>query len=224
MRSFAARGDCEIIDEPLYAAYLTASGAKHPMQDEILASQSSCATEVAEQCVAGPVNLPIQYQKHMTQHLWPEFDRSFISQLTNIFLIREPERVVASFTDRMGDNFTLDEIGFRQQAEVFDIVSNELGHAPLVVDAADIRANPKGILTKLCAGLGIAFSDSMLEWSPGAHPSYGVWAKHWYASTFKSTGFAPPDTSPYPELAGKALQIAEQAREYYEKLAKHRIL
>ena len=91
----------------------------------------------------------------MTQHLWPDFDRRFITKLTNIFLIREPERVVASFADRMGDDFTLDEIGFRQQAEIFDLVANELGYAPVVVDAADIRANPQAILTKLCEGLSI---------------------------------------------------------------------
>lgn len=222
MRSFASREDCEIVDEPFYAAYLTASGAIHPMQEEVLASQSGSATEVANQCVSGPVSKPIQYQKHMTQHLWPEFDRSFILELTNVFLIREPERVVASFADRMGE-FDRDEIGFRQQAEVFEMVADELGKAPIVVDAADIRTNPKAVLTELCRRLQIQFSEAMLSWSPGLHRDYGVWAEHWYGSALKSTGFAPPDNSPYPPLKGKAVDIAVWARRYYEQLAKHRI-
>ncbi len=37
MRSFLARGDCEALDEPLYAAYLAASGTVHPMQEEQIA-------------------------------------------------------------------------------------------------------------------------------------------------------------------------------------------
>ena len=223
MRSFASRGDCEIVDEPFYAAYLAASGAEHPMGDAVLASQSNSAPEVAKQCVSGPVAKPIQYQKHMTQHLWPDFDRSFIKQLTNVFLIREPERVVASFVDRMSDNFDHDEIGFRQQAEVFEMVAEQLGEVPLVVDAADIRSNPKGVLTELCQRLRIEFTDAMLSWPAGLHPDYGVWAEHWYGSALKSTGFAKPDTSPYPELDGKAAEIASWARQFYDRLAEHKL-
>lgn len=224
MRSFAQRGDCEIVDEPFYAAYLAASGADHPMRAEVLASQPHSAAEVARQCVSATVSKPIQYQKHMTQHLWPEFDRSFILDLTNVFLIREPERVVASFADRMGDDFDRQEIGFSQQAEVFDRVADHLGEPPLVVDAADIRSNPESILQQLCKHLGIEFTTQMLSWSPGLHPGYGVWAEHWYGSALQSTGFAPPDTSPYPPLQGKAEEIAVWARQYYDRLAEHRIV
>lgn len=223
MRSFASRGDCEIVDEPFYAAYLAASGADHPMRNEVLASQSSCPIEVAEQCVVGEVNHPIHYQKHMTQHLWPEFNRSFILELTNVFLIREPERVVASFADRMGDGFDRQEIGFCQQAEVFDQVADHLGKAPLVVDAADIRTNSEAVLTELCHQLEIDYTESMLSWTAGLHPGYGVWAEHWYGSALQSTGFAPPDTSPYPPLKGKAAEISDWARQFYDRLAKHRI-
>ena len=223
MRSFASRGDCRIVDEPFYAAYLVASGADHPMRAEVIASQSSSPTEVARQCVSGAVDQPIHYQKHMTQHLWPDFDRGFIRKLTNVFLIREPERVVASFADRMGDDFDRDAIGFRQQAEVFDYVADHSGEAPLVVDAADIRRDPSAVLTELCRRLHIAYTPAMLRWSPGLHPDYGVWAEHWYGAAFESSGFAPPDDSPYPPLHRKAAEIAEWARPHYDRLAKYRI-
>ena len=39
MRSFGARADCAVTDEPFYAAYLVASGLIHPMRDDVIASQ-----------------------------------------------------------------------------------------------------------------------------------------------------------------------------------------
>ena len=39
MRSFENRPDCQVVDEPFYAAYLAATGLDHPMRDEVLASQ-----------------------------------------------------------------------------------------------------------------------------------------------------------------------------------------
>ena len=39
MRSFENRADCSVVDEPLYAAYLAATGLDHPGRDEVIASQ-----------------------------------------------------------------------------------------------------------------------------------------------------------------------------------------
>ncbi|HAW46218.1 MAG TPA: sulfotransferase family protein, partial [Roseovarius sp.] len=33
MYAFAARGDCAVVDEPFYAAYLAKTGLDHPMRD-----------------------------------------------------------------------------------------------------------------------------------------------------------------------------------------------
>ena len=46
---------------------------------------------------------------------------------------------------------TLSDIGFLQQAELFDEVAGWLGRPPLVIDSADIRANPRGMLSQLCS-------------------------------------------------------------------------
>ena len=54
MRSFGARADCAVSDEPFYAAYLAATGLEHPMRQEVLASQPQDAAQVAADMV-GPV-------------------------------------------------------------------------------------------------------------------------------------------------------------------------
>ena len=52
MRSFGARRECDVVDEPFYAAFLAASGLAHPMREEVLASQPADPAEVAAACAA----------------------------------------------------------------------------------------------------------------------------------------------------------------------------
>lgn len=219
MYAFAARGDCAVWDEPFYAAYLKATGIDHPMKDDIIAGGMTDPARVAAACL-GPIpqEQTLFYQKHMTLHMIPAFDRGFMRGLTNVFLIRHPARVVASYSKKR-ESPTLADIGFVQQAELFDEVADWMGRAPIVVDSADIRANPMESLQKLCAALGISFTDRMLHWSAGPKPYDGVWAPHWYNAVHASTGFDEPE-GPLPDLPADYSRLVEQALPHYERLAK----
>ena len=54
MYAFGARRDFAVIDEPFYAAYLKRTGLKHPMRDEIIASQPTNPQDVITKLL-GPV-------------------------------------------------------------------------------------------------------------------------------------------------------------------------
>jgi Sulfotransferase domain len=222
MYSFAARGDCQVWDEPFYAAYLKATGMDHPMRDEVMAAGLSESSQVAAACLA-PLSAgqSLFYQKHMTLHMIPDFDRSFTRGLTNVFLIRHPARVVASYAKKR-ESPTLADIGFVQQAELFDEMADWMGSAPLVVSAEDIRATPKDTLTRLCAALGIPFVDSMLRWDAGSKPYDGVWAPHWYNAVHASTGFDEPE-GPLPHLSADFQRLVDQALPHYERLQAFRL-
>ena len=218
MRSFGNRADIAAVrDEPFYAAYLAATGRDHPMRDAILASQPQDWRAVAAACAGEPVPPGrLVYQKQMTQHMLPGFGRDWMDAVSHAFLIRTPERVVASFAERM-EAVTLEDIGFLQQAELFDRIADGTGTAPPVVEAEDIRAAPEPTLRALCAALGLAFDPGMLAWPAGARDSDGVWGAHWYAAVNRSTGFSPPD--PPPSALPAAMQaLADAARPAYERL------
>lgn len=218
MYAFAARGDCAVWDEPFYAAYLKATGIEHPMRDQIIAAHESDPKMVAQGCVGEiPLEQSHFYQKHMTLHMIPEFDRGFMRALTNVFLIRHPARVVASYAKKR-EGPTLQDIGFVQQAELFDQVADWSGEAPLVIDSADIRANPEAALKTLCSELGLLFTDKMLNWPAGPKPFDGIWAPHWYGAVHRSTGFEDPE-GPLPDLPSAYQDIVDQALPYYERLA-----
>ena len=222
MYAFAARGDCAVIDEPFYAAYLARTGLDHPMREAILAAGPTEPAQVVAR-LTGPVpdGRPHLYQKHMAQHMIDGIDRGWIAQMVNIFLIRAPERVIASYAARRARP-SLDDLGYRQQAELFDRVRRITGRVPPVLDSEDIRADPEAALKALCAAIGLDYRPAMLSWPAGGHPGDGVWAPHWYGAVHRSTGFAGPE-GPLPDLPGPLRPLLEQARPFYRHLRRHRL-
>lgn len=220
MRSFGARSDTAVVDEPFYAAYLARTGVDHPMTAEVLASQSHDWREVVA-ALLGPVpdGKPIYYQKHMTHHMLPEFGRGWLSRMRNAFLIRSPEAVLASYA-RKRAVVNLDDIGIVQQRELFDREADRLGVAPPVVDAADILEDPGRALARLCAGLGIEYTEAMLSWPTGRRATDGVWAPAWYGAVERSAGFerAPRDRA---SLTPDLQRVADAALPCYESMAAH---
>lgn len=218
MYAFAARGDCAVWDEPFYAAYLAATGMDHPMASQVIAAGQPDPARVAAACL-GPIpqSQRLFYQKHMTLHMFPGFERGFMLGLTNVFLIRHPARVVASYAKKR-ESPTLLDLGFVQQAQLFHQVADWLGEPPLVLDSHDIRARPRETLTLLCSALRIPFTDRMLRWPAGPKPFDGVWAPHWYNAVHASTGLDEPE-GPLPSLPPAFQSLVEAAMPYYERLA-----
>ena len=223
MRSFEARGDTAVSDEPFYAAYLARTGIDHPMRDEVMASQPRDPAAVAA-LLLGPVpeNKPIWYQKHMTLHLLAGDVLDWMGHVRNAFLIRDPTSVLASYALKR-DDVTLADIGFVQQRELFESEAQRLGRPPPVVDAADIVANPARTLERLCKALGIPFTPAMLQWPPGRRATDGVWAPAWYQAVEKSTGFEAPKHRFATELPPHLKALADQARPHYDALAVYRL-
>lgn len=223
MRAWENRGDCAVSDEPLYAAYLAATGLDHPGRDEIVSAGDTDAARVADALSAGPApgNAPIWYQKHMSHHLLPGMGTAWVQRLSNVFLIRDPAEVVESYLKSRA-TVAPPDIGLLQQAELFDAVAEHLGHAPPVIDADDFLRDPGAWLQALCARLGIAFTERMLHWPAGRRTSDGIWAPYWYDAVWQSTGFEAwrPRS---PQLAGEALRVADACRPAYEKLRAQRM-
>jgi Sulfotransferase domain len=193
MRAWENRGDCEVFDEPFYAHYLAHTGLDHPGRDEIIAAGETDWRRVAERLTGtAGTGRALTYQKHMTHHLLPHMGREWLAKVTNVFLIRDPRRVLASYI-RSRPNVTAADIGFLQQLDIYEHVRAVTGHAPLVLDAGEFLRAPEAQLRALCGAVGVPFTSRMLSWPPGPRDSDGVWAPHWYAQVYRSTGFELPE-------------------------------
>lgn len=220
MRSFGNRRDTVVADEPLYAAYLDATGVDHPGREEILARHERDPATVVRSLI-GPVpeGKPIWYQKHMSHHLLPEFEEvvpEWLDRPRHAFLVRDPARVIVSFA-RVVAEPTPEDLGLPQQLRLLERLRRR-GADPPVVDAAEIRGDPRGTLSRLCERLGISFDGAMLAWPAGPRATDGVWAKHWYASVERSTGFAPPEDEPPPRIPSALRAVHERCRAIYDAL------
>lgn len=222
LRSWGARQDTFVCDEPLYAHYLLESGAAHPAREQVIRAHETDWRRVAD-WLTGPVpgDKPIFYQKHMAKHLLPGVGRDWLDVLTHAFLIRDPAEMLASFA-RIVPDPTLEDTGLPLQCELFDLVAQRTGRAPPVIDSRDVLEDPATLLQLLCGSLGVPYSDDMLSWPAGPRETDGIWAPHWYAAVEASTGFAPPGPrrdGPPPGLSA----LYEESLPYYERLAAHRL-
>ncbi len=159
----------------------------------------------------------------MTHHLLPEIDRAWLRAVTNCFLIRDPREVIVSYIKKNNDP-ALEDIGFVQQAEIFDWVRADTGAVPaVIVDARDVLENPRRILELLCGAVGVEFNEAMLSWPPGLRETDGIWAKHWYGEVETSTGFRKsPAQEPEP-VPEHLREVYERAQECYARLHQYRL-
>ena len=218
MYSFANRSDFVAVDEPFYASYLYYTGLNHPMRDDILGSQSTDPREVIATLTGEQkAGSSSQYQKHMTHHMITQIPREWMLDVTNIFLLRHPARVVSSFAKKY-PNPTVNDIGLSQQVALFKYLC-EAGQNPLVLNSEDLRQEPETKLRQLCDRLGIEFQTSMLTWPKGGMSCDGVWARHWYNAVHGSSGFGDKE-GVLPRLNKQLSDIANKAFPDYEIMMK----
>jgi hypothetical protein len=217
MRAWENRPDTVVTDEPLYAFYLYRTGLAHPGRDEVIASQPTDWRVVLDRLTSDPLppGVSISYAKHMTHHLLPEVDRAAFAPLQHAHLIRDPRELLASYA-RVRTEPDLDDLGLRQQAEIFETFGGP------VVDSRDLLEDPQGILCALCLALDVPFDTGMLSWPAGPRDSDGVWAPHWYAGVHASTGFAAyrPPAEPLP---ARLEPLADRCMPYFRRLHQYRI-
>lgn len=229
MRSWGNRPDTIVIDEPLYAYYLSATGKKHPVAQKVIAGGETDWRKMVTELTAGLppsghrglTHIGVFYQKHMTHHLLPGMERDWLAGLTNCFLIRDPAEVIASYIKK-NEDFELEDLGFVQQAEIFDWECERSGKVPPVIDARDVLQNSERTLQRLCEAVGVEFDLCMLSWPPGLRETDGVWAKHWYGEVAKSTGFEPYRARP-TDVPDRLREIEARCRKCYEQLYPHRL-
>src|SRR4051812_27112393 len=110
MRSWGNRTDTMVVDEPFYGVYLLRTGKLHPGSAEIVSQTQTDVYKIIMGLLAPlPEGKSVFYQKHMTHHLLPEIDHSWLGAVTNCFLIRDPAEVIVSYARKNADP-TIDDL------------------------------------------------------------------------------------------------------------------
>lgn len=216
MYSFAQRVDTVVYDEPLYGYYLSHTKAKeyHPGAAEVMASLENDGNKVL-QMILGPHPKPVAFFKNMTHHLL-DLDRSFMRDVHNVLLTRDPVEMLPSFAKAI-PNPTMKDVGYEDHVHLLNDL-DKMGVPTIVIDSKQLLMDPPDILSRVCNRLSLPFEKSMLTWKAEARREDGVWAKYWYARVHQSTGFEKyrsERSTPFPE---KLKPLLETCVPYYHQL------
>jgi len=218
MYSFAQRSDTSVVDEPFYGYYLLTTGVEHPGRDEIIRSMITDPRMVVDRLLQNGQN-GILFIKNMAHHLI-DIEERFFRGVMNIFLIRNPKQLIASLA-RVIPAPTMTDIGVRKQHELFSALSAR-GKNPVVLDSGELLRNPRIVLTRLCAAVGIGFEEAMLSWVPGPRPEDGIWAGYWYGNVHRSSGFEVQATSDR-SLPDSLMPLWREAEPLFQTMLTHAI-
>jgi len=219
MYSFGNREDTTILDEPMYAHYLSKNNIIHPGQEMILKSQSTAIEKVKAEILFKNYSTNYLFIKNMAHH-FINIDWNFILKMENIIYIRHPKQLIASFA-KVIDQPTLLDIGVELSFQLYEfLVSNN--QTPIILDSGELLKNPEKILRLICDQLEIPFTKKMLNWEAGPRKEDGVWAEHWYTNVHQSTGFKKQKSSNQP-MADRLIPLYETAMEFYQPLFENSI-
>ena len=213
MYAFAQRTDTTVFDEPFYAVYLTKSGVNHPGRDAVLRSLPTQESAVRDMLLSHRAS-PLCFVKNMAHHM-EVLEHPLIEGALNLFLIRDPHQILASYA-KVIERPVMRDIGLAYQWQLFDHLQQQ-GRKPVVVDSAYLLDDPSTVLEKICAACGLHFEDEMTRWPAGPKPYDGVWAPHWYVNVHTTTGFQRQSTDKFA-LPAHLHSLWREARDFYEKL------
>jgi hypothetical protein len=220
MTSFAQRQDTKVLDEPFYAYYLEKTGIDHPGREETLASLSADLKDVLKRIEKCQEKSEHVFVKNMAHHLI-DMDFSLLLKYKNVFLIRDPKALIASYS-KVIPKPSLDDIGIEQSTKLFEFLRSRTGETPSVLNSNEILKNPSKTLRNLCARLGISFDEKMLSWEKGKVYDPVPWSKYWYTNTLNSTGFGKPKNDDV-KLTEYGHKLYLDALPFYETLNQYSI-
>ena len=221
-RSFTERGDYKVFHEAFAYVYFMHEQRrdiphKHPdpghpqSYDAVRAMLEDARQE-------GPV-FHKDFAYHVVDHLLS--DVAFLRGRTNTFIVRDPDEAVLSHAT-VHPGLSVDVLGYAELAQLFDVVADLTGSAPVVINARDLVAEPSATLAAYCDAVKVPFLPEALRWSRGSRPEWATW-KGWHADVAESQGFAPPARR-YQFGFGDRSDLrafADHCRPFYDKLDRH---
>ena len=214
MYSFANRSDTAVVDEPLFGYFLKHTGVWRPSRKEVLATMETNAINIMDTLLNPPTDMPVYFMKHMANHLI-DLNLDFLANFENVLLIRDPKDMLLSYSKNVKEPTLLDT-AYKMQVDLLDFFT-ERGMPYVILNAKNVLLNPERQLKILCEKLNISFQDSMLEWEAGSRQEDGIWAKYWYDSVHKSTGFGAYREKDQ-ELPLNLISLYDECMYYYAKL------
>lgn len=218
-RVFIERNDFEVFHEPF--AHMAFSSASSIPSDDWDNSIPSTYEEIKEMLLSAKKQRNV-FHKDMCYHCKDDLktDEKFLSEQTNIFLIREPVRSILSHYAVFPD-MPLESIGHKAMYEIFCVVTKLTGKIPYVINADVLAREPEIVVRKLCDYIGIDFIPESMGWKKGCPEQWKTW-RNWHKSAEESEHIRA-DKQPEIDMEvfnqnPKLKKLYEYHRPFYERM------
>jgi hypothetical protein len=98
---FLQRDDIEVLDEPLYAAFLKSTGVDRPYKDELLSKMECDGEKVVKDIIYGPGKKKYRFCKHISKQRLLGLPSELMSEGKHFILIRNPLNILVSFSNSL---------------------------------------------------------------------------------------------------------------------------
>ncbi|MCG6911932.1 MAG: sulfotransferase family protein [Deltaproteobacteria bacterium] len=210
-RIFIERNDFKVLHEPFSALYYVYEKRVDCPGQHIDPSAPMSYPDIKSWILREAEQTPVFF-KDMCYHPYDHVvqDPDFLKQMTNTFLIRDPEKTVLS-NYVMNPDVTSEEIGIELEYNLFMKVREITGKTPVIIDADALEDDPDGVTRAYCEAVGIPFIPEAMQWEAGRHiQAWDSW-KEWHVDATESSGIQKN-----METFDFGLDDRPRLREYYE--------
>ena len=209
-RAMLERGDLTTLHEPFLYLYYVHDARKRLPHLDVDARRPTTYEGIRSMILEIAGTRPV-FVKDMCYYIVDRIhhDVDFIRRMTSTFLIRDPALSIPSYY-RLDPGVTLEEIGCEAQHRCFERFAEVTGRTPVVIDAADLAADPAGTLRAYCRALELPFMPESLAWDAELPQAWRD-VSGWHADLAGSTGITRP-----PAASRPGLDATPQLRDYYE--------
>ncbi|MEM8645960.1 MAG: sulfotransferase family protein [Pseudomonadota bacterium] len=219
------RGDMECFHEPFGEAWYQGENPLWPrFEDGGVRTPGLTLESVWDTLKAAAQKGPV-FSKDFPlyiDHMWTD---EFLDNFTHSFLIRDPAKTITSMYSKWPD-FHEKELGFPEQRELFDLLTEKTGKAPPVLDSDDLMENPNGMVEVWCNAVGLPFLPEALSWEPGARDEVSWWDGGSFHANLRNSDGLKPQKRKYIDITqapDRVKEIHERTLPHYEHLHSHRL-
>jgi Sulfotransferase domain len=222
-RTFVGRDGFDVLHEPYTPSYYfsrSRRSARYGDQPELADYDANGRLIELFDAAAAHV-----FVKDLAFQAAPYVSDEVLRRATNTFMIRHPQRVLASLLPLKPDA-SEEELGFLPLYELWTRVHRLAGEvAPILVEGDRFRRHPHAVLEKFCSRTGLPFDPACLSWSQGRirdwEPSEAQCQQKWHATLERSKGVIPPQDDTALEIPSRFRGPYRNALAVYQEMLRH---
>lgn len=214
------RGDLAVLHEPFMYHHYLAGGARVFPGFEPEPGHPVSYADIRAMILAAAADGPVFF-KDMAYYVGDELpgDAGFAAQMSHAFLVRDPVAAAVSYVKR-DPGFACYELGHEAQYRLYQALVG-LGHAPLVMTADQLRADPEGVFRRYWAHCGLDFAAHAFAWDrtvPEGWRSVAAWHGDVLASGAIRAAASNDAAGKLAALGAPYVDYADYHLPYYEKM------